>query len=325
MNFKDTSEINVSNIIIEQIIGQDNVINIVKKASKQRRHVLLIGNSGTGKSMCGQGMAELLPQEKLVDILSIDNPADDNNPLIKTVPKGEGKKVIQKAKLQVMSSMKNQNFIFFILLILSLITPWWIRAKYGDIMGAATLIGSMIVLVSYVLFINVSRKAITGQQIRVPKLLVDNSTTSKAPFIDASGAQVDALLGTVLHDPLQSFSANNKIIKKNGKKVNISTEVNKLLKKHEKDLIKKKGYLAAYLNKDELYILAEKNRKIQPVQVLSVNKYKSDKPYLYKITTESGKTLTITPEHKVAVKNKGKIQYIPASKLKKGKGIFIKN
>ena len=57
MNFKDTSEINVSNVIIDQIIGQDNVINIIKKASKQRRHVLLIGNSGTGKSMAGQGMA----------------------------------------------------------------------------------------------------------------------------------------------------------------------------------------------------------------------------------------------------------------------------
>src|SRR3989344_1704218 len=85
MNFKDTSEINVSNIIIDQIIGQDNVINIIKKASKQRRHVLLIGNSGTGKSMAGQGMAELLPQEKLVDILSIDNPADDNNTLVSKV------------------------------------------------------------------------------------------------------------------------------------------------------------------------------------------------------------------------------------------------
>ena len=139
-----------------------------------------------------------------------------------------------------------------------------------------------------------------------------------------SGAQVDALLGTVLHDPLQSFSSTNKIIKKNGKKVNISTEVNKLLKKHEKDIIKKEGYLAAYLRKDELYILAEKNGKIQPVEVLSINKYKSGKPYLYKITTESGKTLTVTPEHKVAVNIKEKQQYIQASKLKKGKEIFVK-
>lgn len=325
MNFKDTSEIKVSDKIVDTIIGQDNVINIIKKAAKQRRHVLLIGLSGTGKSMCGQGMAELLPNEKLVDILSVDNPSDDNNPIIKTVPKGEGKKLIQKAKLQAMSSMKNQNLIFFILLILALIMPWWIRSNYGDIMGAASLIGSMIFLGSYILFMNLSRRSnLIGQQIRIPKLLVDNSQIIKSPFIDASGAQIDALLGNILHDPLQSFSSINKIIKKNGKRVDISTEVNKLLKKHEKRLIKEKGYLAAFLKKDELYILAEKNGKIQPVQVLSVNKYKSDKPYLYKIITESGKTLVVTPEHKIAVKNKGKTQYIPASKLKKGEEVFVK-
>ena len=204
MTFKDTSEINVPKKVVDRIIGQDNVINIIKKASKQRRHVLLIGSSGTGKSMCGQGLAELLPNEKLVDILSLDNPSDDNNPIIKTVPKGEGKKLIQKAKLQSMSSIKNQNIIFFILLVVALIMPWWIRSHYGDVMAAASLIGSMIFLASYVLFMNVSRKSLIGQQIKIPKLLVDNSKNSKVPFVDASGAQVDALLGSVLHDPLQS-------------------------------------------------------------------------------------------------------------------------
>ena len=325
MAFKNTSEIKVSKNVIDQIIGQEHVIDIIRKASKQRRHVLLIGSPGTGKSMTGQALAELLPEEKLTDILSLDNPTDDNNPIIKTVPKGEGKKLIQKSKLQAMSSMKNQNIVFFILLILSLIAPWWIRSQYGDIMGAAALIGSILFLGSYVLFTNLSRRtSLISQGIKIPKLLVDNSDKNQAPFYDASGAQVDALLGTVLHDPLQSFSSTSKITKKNGKKVNISTEVNKLLKKHEKELIKKEGYLAAYLNKNELCILAEKNGKIRPVQVLSVNKYKSNKPYLYKITTESGKTLIVTPEHKVAVNNKGKQQYISASKLKKGKEIFVK-
>jgi ATP-dependent Lon protease len=205
MNFETTSEISVPTNIIEQIIGQDNVIDLIKKSAKQRRHLLLIGLPGTGKSMCGQGLAGMLPNEKLVDILSLDNPSDDNNPIIKTLPKGEGKKLIQKAKLQSMSSMKNQNIIFFVLLIIALITPWWIRSNYGDIMAAASLIGSMIFLASYVLFMNLSRKSnLLGQQVKVPKLLVDNSQNNKVPFIDASGAQVDALLGTILHDPLQS-------------------------------------------------------------------------------------------------------------------------
>ncbi|MAG52880.1 MAG: ATP-dependent protease LonB [Nanoarchaeota archaeon] len=205
MNFKNTSEIKVPSRLIDRIIGQDNVIDIIKKASKQRRHILLIGQPGTGKSMCGLGLSESLPNEKLVDILSLDNPSDDNNPIIKTVPKGEGKRILQKAKLQSMSSIKNQNIIFFVLLIIAMVTPWWIRSQYGDIMAAASLIGSMIFLASYVLFMNLSRKSsLIGQQIKIPKLLVDNSQNNKVPFIDASGAQVDALLGTILHDPLQS-------------------------------------------------------------------------------------------------------------------------
>ena len=31
-------------------------VNIIKKAAKQRRHVLLIGEPGTGKSMLGMGL-----------------------------------------------------------------------------------------------------------------------------------------------------------------------------------------------------------------------------------------------------------------------------
>ncbi|MBS3134301.1 ATP-binding protein [Candidatus Woesearchaeota archaeon] len=323
LNFKTTEEIKVPDKLIDQIIGQTEATKIVKKIAKQRRHLFLIGLPGVGKSLLGQALSELLSKEKLLDVLSFDNQSDENVPLIKTVPRGQGRKIVQRARLQAMSSLKNQNIIFFILLIIAIITPWWIRKQYGDILAAASLIGSMIFLASFVLFININRRVKSNPEIRVPKLLIDNTDTKKAPFIDASGAHSGALLGDVLHDPLQSFSDKSKITKKNGKKVNISTEINKLLKKHEKGLIKEKGYLAAYLKKDELHIFSEKSGKIQPVGVLSVNKYKSDKPLLYKITTESGKTLTITPEHKVAVNIKGKQQYTPVSKLKKGEEIFI--
>ena len=47
--FKTTEEINVPEKISEQIIGQDKALDIIKKAAKQRRHVLLIGDPGTGK------------------------------------------------------------------------------------------------------------------------------------------------------------------------------------------------------------------------------------------------------------------------------------
>jgi len=71
---KSTKDIKVSSKIVDQVIGQDDAVNIIKKAAEQRRHVLLIGEPGTGKSMLGLALAELLPKEKLVDILSFFNP-----------------------------------------------------------------------------------------------------------------------------------------------------------------------------------------------------------------------------------------------------------
>ncbi len=204
LKFNSTKEIKVSEKIIEQIIGQNEAVNIIKKVAKQRRHVLLIGEPGTGKSMIGQGLSELIPKEKLVDILAFPNLNDDNLPLIRTLPKGKGKELITKAKIQAMSSFKNQNILFFILLILAIITPWWVRKEYGDILAAASLIGSMIFIASFAIFINVGRRMSRNDKIQVPKLLIDTSQEKKAPFIEATGAHAGALLGDVLHDPLQS-------------------------------------------------------------------------------------------------------------------------
>ncbi len=325
LNFKTTGEIKVPNNLIGQVIGQENVIKIIQKAAKQRRNVLLIGESGTGKSLSGQALAELLPKEKLVDILSYPNPEDDNNPIIRTLPKGQGKKIIQKAKIQSMSSLKNQNILFFGLLILAIITPWWVRRQYGDILAAASLIGSMIFIAAFVIFMNLNKRMkMSGSELRAPKLLVNNAKTEKSPFYDASGSQIDALLGSVLHDPLQSFSSEINIpiakISKNGmvqiQNKSISKTVNKLLDKHTSELIKKGGYEATYTN-DELKLIGEINLEPEPIQVISVNKYQNKHKNLIKITTESGKQLIITPEHKVAVKRFKKIIYKKAESLTK--------
>jgi len=201
--YKTTADIKVPKNIHEQVIGQDNALNIIKKAAKQRRHVLLIGESGTGKSMLGQSLAELLPKENLIDVLCLDNPQDENSPLIRIVPKGHGKKIATKARLQSLSSVRNQNILFFILVIITILAPWWIRKQYGDVMAAASLIGSMIFLAAFVLFINLGRKIKTNG-LRIPKLLIDNSDKKQSPFLDGTGSHAGALLGDVLHDPLQS-------------------------------------------------------------------------------------------------------------------------
>jgi len=93
-SYKDSGEIDVPDKIIDQIIGQEEAVETIKKAAKQRRNVLLIGEPGIGKSMLAKGMAELLPPEELQDILVYPNIEDNHNPLIGAMPAGEAKKVV---------------------------------------------------------------------------------------------------------------------------------------------------------------------------------------------------------------------------------------
>jgi len=201
--FTTTKDIKVSPKIIDQVIGQEEAVRVIRKAAEQRRHVLLIGEPGTGKSMLGLALAELLPKEKLVDIISFPNPNDENQPLIRVMPAGKGRELVAKARIESSNLFKNQNIIIFILVILSMITPWWVRAQYNsDVMFAAFFIGGMMFLFSFVMFMNLGKKM--DGRASIPKVIVDNFHKKEAPFLDATGAHAGALLGDVLHDPFQT-------------------------------------------------------------------------------------------------------------------------
>ena len=202
---KSTKEIKVSSKIAEQIIGQDIALNLIKKAAKQKRNVLLIGSPGTGKSLLGQAIAELLSKEKLIDIIALSNQTDENTPIIRTLPKGQGRDFVGKAKLKAAASFKNQSLIMLILVIFISLLPYyfWKTGQISDIIYASSMITGMIFVLGIALFINIGRRT-KQNQVQIPKLLIDNSEKDKVPFIDATGAHAGALLGDVLHDPLQS-------------------------------------------------------------------------------------------------------------------------
>ena len=204
IRFKSTADIKIPDKLIDQVLGQEPAVEVMKKSALQRRHVLLIGSPGTGKSMLGLGLAELLPKEKLLDTLAFPNPNDENAPLIRTVPAGQGRDIIARARIQSMGMFKNQNIIFFVLVILSMIAPWWARTYYkSDLMFTAFFLGGMLFLASFIIFLNVGKRMAPAQS-NTPRLIVDNFNKKQGPFNDATGAHAGALLGDVLHDPFQS-------------------------------------------------------------------------------------------------------------------------
>ena len=69
LDIESTEDIAVPKLLIDQVIGQEQGAEIVRKAAEQRRHVMLIGDPGTGKSMLARSISELLPKEELQDVL----------------------------------------------------------------------------------------------------------------------------------------------------------------------------------------------------------------------------------------------------------------
>ncbi|MBJ03428.1 MAG: ATP-dependent protease LonB [Euryarchaeota archaeon] len=199
ISFDSTDDVPIPDTLVDQVIGQEDAAIVIRKAAEQRRHMLMIGDPGTGKSMLAKAMTELMPSESLEDIMCYMNDDDENEPRIRTVPAGRGDRIVKDRREQLREQRErtSRTLMFVALLIGAALLIATIQS--GEII---TLLFGLFILAFGYMFIK--NRLVSNDESRIPKLLVKRKRGEMPPFTDATGTLAGSLLGDVRHDPFQS-------------------------------------------------------------------------------------------------------------------------
>src|SRR5436309_1717037 len=208
VDFRSTAEVKIPERLVDQVIGQEHAVEVIRKASEQKRHVMLIGDPGTGKSMLARSMTEMLPREDLQDIIVYHNPEDPNEPKIRVVPAGKGREIVNAQKAEAMQRREQKasmvmTIVFFIIGLSVILSYNW-GAQTPEFRTDAPNIILFGILVAAIIYRATRYTGHRQENLMVPKLLVSHTPDEMPPFVDATGSHAGALLGDVKHDPFQS-------------------------------------------------------------------------------------------------------------------------
>ena len=201
LDIETTADIAIPKMLVDQVIGQEQGVEIVRKAAEQKRHVMLIGDPGTGKSMLARSISELLPKEELQDVLVYHNNEDNNEPRVRIVPAGKGKEIVQVQKAQAMieKEKKAKSQMMIVFMIVGFGALWFALSGFSNPM----IIFYSLIAAAFV-FMAMRYTNQKNETANIPKGLVLHDHDTEAAFVDATGTHAGALLGDVRHDPFQS-------------------------------------------------------------------------------------------------------------------------
>ncbi len=209
-SFQTTKDIDVPERLLDQVIGQDKAVNIVRKAAEQKRHVMLIGDPGTGKSMVARAMTAFLPKEELEDIIAYPNSEDSNTPHIRLVPGGKANEIVKSQRAEAKKKKEQQSsmvttivFMIVALAVLAGLAPGIISGDWDNIRLEYAIFGVIAAVMIFLVFSRGSMLQRQGLQ-TIPKIIVSHKKDDNPPFVEATAAHSGALLGDVRHDPFQS-------------------------------------------------------------------------------------------------------------------------
>ncbi|MFQ6106567.1 MAG: ATP-binding protein [Thermoplasmata archaeon] len=85
---EDTSCVIIPSDPLARVVGQEEAVDLARIAASQRRHLLLVGPPGTGKSMIAQALSLHLPRPTN-EIRIVHNPENPERPLVEIKAKDE--------------------------------------------------------------------------------------------------------------------------------------------------------------------------------------------------------------------------------------------
>ena len=199
VDFVSTDDVPIPDRLVDQVIGQEAGSVVIRKAAEQRRHMLMIGDPGTGKSMLARSMTDLLPKDALEDVLVYPNEDDENEPRVRSVPAGRGDRIVKLQKESMRTQRERTQKMLLIafgavgfLLVIATI-------QSGDIL--TLLFGGFLLMFGYMF---IRGRLGSSDESRIPKVLVKHDSKAMPPFVDATATLSGSLLGDVRHDPFQS-------------------------------------------------------------------------------------------------------------------------
>ncbi len=211
IEFKTTDELpEPSPRLIDQIIGQDEALKIVLSAVKNKRHALLLGDPGVGKSMMVKAVGDLVEKSASdfspYTLIAKPNLKNSEKPIVELV-EGEYKEEVETAKPSMVKNPPSFITLLLFMIAFTAITSYLMRGLPENKMLGVIAITSIVAfalafIVIFMTIFGATKGQMTGAVNPLDLKPVVLYECKKRPLVRASAYNITKLLGDIKHCPL---------------------------------------------------------------------------------------------------------------------------